>query len=134
MLSTCDHKSSLGLMVRRSEQPSGVPKEPKQTVHSNIFLGALPSASPSFSPFLTLSAFLPWINSPSPAEPLTSQPQAMGPLPEIWIIISLLLLLSTAGLGVWRVCGCLRYLCSEVRLPREYWKIQHSRLAGSQQQ
>lgn len=71
----------------------------------NIFLGALPCTSLSFSPFLPFSAFLPWIQSPSPAEPLTSQPcgqpLSMGLIPETWSIVPLLLLMSTAGLGAW---------------------------------
>lgn len=92
-------------MVRRSEQPSGVPKEPKQAVHTTFSWELCPVLPP---PSL---AFSPRINSPTPAEPLTSQPgqpQAMGPFPETWIIISLLLLLSSAGLwggwvGAWSI-------------------------------
>lgn len=66
------------------------------------------SSSPCFPLLLSLSPFsalLPWIQSPGPAEPLTSQPRgqplAMGLIPETWSIIPLLLLMSTAGLGAW---------------------------------
>lgn len=71
----------------------------------HIFLGALSRPSPPFSPFLPFSALLPWINSPGPAELLTSrpcdQPESMGLVLETCNIIPLLLLLSTAGLGAW---------------------------------